>query len=423
MKTKHLRILTSLCLTLWATAQAADYTYETNNGTITITRYTGPGGAVIIPDTINDLPVTSIGSGAFDGCTNLTSVTIPTSVTSIGDGAFSSGYSLTSLTIPDSVISIGASSFSGCSSLMNLMIGNSVTSIGSGAFDGCTSLTNVNIPNSVTSIGQGAFWGSGLKDASSGLRVLPVNKSITITEYTGPGGAVTIPEKINELPVTSIGWKAFSGYSLTSLTIPNSVTSIGEYAFDWCNSLTNVNIPDSVTSIGQGAFFRCTSLTSVTIGNGVTNIGNWAFFGCTSLKGVYFKGNAPSSVGESIFILVVGGRDVHPVSLPVTVYYLPGTTGWGPTFGAGANDFSRPTALWVLPNPVILSGSVGIQTNGFGFIISWATNLSVVVEASTTLTNPTWSPVATNALVNGWFDFNDPHWTNHTGRFYRLCSE
>jgi len=102
----------------------------------------------------------------------------------------------------------------------------------------------------------------------------------------------------------------------------------------------------------------------------------------------------------------------------VTVYYLPGTTGWGPTFG------DRPTALWSLPNPLILDfgPSFGVQTNAFGFTISWAANLSVVVEACTDLAHPIWSPVGTNALSSGSSYFSDHDWTNHPVRCYRLRS-
>ena len=124
-----------LLLTLPAVVQA-QFSYTTNNGAITITGYTGPGGAVTIPSTINSLPVTRIGYSAFQHNTSLTSVTIPNSVTNIADFAFS-----------------------GCTSLTNVTIGNSVTSIGEYAFAGCTSLTNVTIPNSVTSIGDYAFAG------------------------------------------------------------------------------------------------------------------------------------------------------------------------------------------------------------------------------------------------------------------------
>ena len=102
----------------------------------------------------------------------------------------------------------------------------------------------------------------------------------------------------------------------------------------------------------------------------------------------------------------------------VTIYYLPGTTGWGSTFGG------RPTALWFLPNPLILNNgpSFGVKTNLFGFIISWATNIPVAVEACTNAANHTWSPVSTNSLTNGSSYFSDPQWTNYPARFYRLRS-
>jgi hypothetical protein len=170
----------------------------------------------------------------------------------------------------------------------------------------------------------------------------------------------------------------------------------------------------SVTIIGDNAFLDKSSLTSVTIPTSVTNIwGNsiYQFYGafsdCSSLTGAYFKGDAPS-LGSSVF----DGAD------NATVYYLPGTTGWGTTFG------DRPTALWSLPNPLILNNgsSFGVQTNRFGFLISWATNISVVVDACTDLANPIWSPVGTNVLVSGSSYFRDPEWTNYPARFYRLRS-
>jgi len=103
----------------------------------------------------------------------------------------------------------------------------------------------------------------------------------------------------------------------------------------------------------------------------------------------------------------------------VTVYYHPGTTGWGSSFG------ERPTALWVLPYPVILTTTpyFGIQNNQFGFRISWATNAAVVVEASTTLANQTWSSVSTNTLTDGWSYFSDPKLRNFARRFFRVRSQ
>jgi len=117
------------------------------------------------------------------------------------------------------------------------------------------------------------------------------NDTITIIDYTGPGGAVTIPSTTNGLPVTGIGAHAFDYANLASVTIPDSVTSIGDYAFYHCSGLTNVTIGNSVTSIGFAAFDECLGLTSVAIPNSVTNLGGYAFAHCTSLAGVTLSTN------------------------------------------------------------------------------------------------------------------------------------
>ena len=198
--------------------------------------------------------VTSIGSSAFSGCTGLTSITIPNGVTSIGNNAFYNCSSLTSITIPNSVTSIGNSAFSGCSSLTSITIPNSVTSIGNYAFYNCSSLTSVTIPNSVTSIGNYAF------------NNVP-NIVYSGTATGAPWGARSLNGYVEENLVyrdaTKTELLACSSAATGEITIPNDVTSIGNYAFRGCSSLTSITIPNSVTSIGSEAFSGCSSLEDI----------------------------------------------------------------------------------------------------------------------------------------------------------------
>ena len=154
------------------------------------------------------------------------------------------------------------------------------------------------------------------------------------------------------------------------------------------------------------------ALPDTITGLSVTRIGRGAFANCISLTGVHFEGNAPRVDAQWYFGGVFAGSD------NATIYHLPGTTGWETTF------VNHPEALWVLPYPVILNSgpSFGVQTNAFGFVISWATNASVVVDAATDLANPDWTPVGTNTFTGGVSYFSDPQWTNHPARFYRLRS-
>ena len=332
-------------------AQAASekydiYTYEVgSDGMVTITDCDGSAqGAITIPSQIDGKPVTSIGNYAFSSCYSLTSITIPNSVTSIGSYAFWFCSNLTSITIPNSVTSIDNSAFSGCSSLTSVTIPDSVTSIDNYAFYGCKGLTSITIPDSVTSIDIRAF------DGCEKLNQINVNTANTV--YSSENGVLFNKDKTELIrypegktdtsyaipnSVTSIDNYAFYGCKgLTSITIPDSVTSIGDRAFDGCDKLTQINvglanttyssengvlfdkdkteliiypegkadasyaIPNSVTSIGDSAFYGCDSLTSITIPSSVISISDSAFYGCGSLTSITIS-DSVTSIGSSAF--------------------------------------------------------------------------------------------------------------------------
>ena len=255
--------------------------------------------SVTIPDS-----VTTIGDSAFDCCTSLTSVTIPDSVTTIGDSAFDECLRLTSITIPDSVTMIGDSAFEYCRRLTSVTIPDSVTTIGDSAFYYCDSLTSVTIPDSVTTIGERAFYWC------DSLTSVTIPDSVTTIGNRAFQSCSSLTSVTIGNSVTTIGDYAFYDCdSLTSVTIPDSVTTIGERAFEYCRSLkefkgkfaadngrclimdntiiayanasgTTYTIPDSVTTIGDYAFSDCDSLTSVTIPDSVTTIGEYTFYDC-----------------------------------------------------------------------------------------------------------------------------------------------
>ena len=333
---------------------------------------------IIIPSTYQGLPVKKIGNSAFKDRSFITNITIPSSVTSIGSYAFS-GCPIENATIPTIAISyipktklktvvinggdtIKDSAFEDCTSLTSVTIPDSVTSIGEDAFRACTRLTSITIPNSVTSIGGFAFYGCSLlkynehdnayylgndtnpyvalvKAKGTDFAFCDINESTRFIFDEAFDGcslltSVTIPDS-----VTSIGYYAFRGCTgltsvnylgeveqwcnisfgdydanplsyakklyinnelVTDLVIPNTVTKIKPYAFYNCTSLTSVTIPDSVTTIGYYAFQNCTGLTSVTIGDSVTTIGGYAFYNCTSLTSITIP-NSVTSIGSYAF--------------------------------------------------------------------------------------------------------------------------
>ena len=230
------------------------------------------------------------------------SVYIGDNVISIGNGAFQTCTSLTSVTIPNSVTTIRSNAFASCSRLTSVTIPSGVTSIGGYTFQNCTSLTSITIPSGVTSIGGDAFkntpwWNTYSADTSHHYGNIIYINDVAYTATSSGITSCTFREG-----TVSISAQAFqSCTSLTSVTIPSGITSIGDYTFQNCTSLTSITIPSGVTSIGGLAFSKCTSLTSVTIPDSITSIETYAFQNCTSLTSITFEATTPPTLGSNAF--------------------------------------------------------------------------------------------------------------------------
>lgn len=250
-------------------------------------------GNVVIPSSVtfngNTYSITMIGIDAFTNCTDLTSITIPSSVTSIGSNAFSLCTNLTSIDFGTSVETIGSYAFAVCSSLTNITLPSSLNSIGSNAFSGCSGLISINLPNSLTSIDYYAFA------SCNNLTSIEVPTTIDALSDGVFYNCSSLANVILPSTLSSIGRSTFENCSsLTNINIPTTISFIGNGAFAGCVNLNTSIVLENVSSLGERVFEDCASLTTISLGENLKQIDGTALNGCTGIDTIYcYRQNPP----------------------------------------------------------------------------------------------------------------------------------
>lgn len=334
IKLKMKRFLLLFALTIMsiasldaATINGLNYTTSGDNATVTKGNYSGD---VVIPSAITyngkRYVVSQIEKEAFDGCSKITSISIPNTVTSIGARAFSGCYKLKSINIPNKLTTIYEFTFSDCSSLDTITIPKSVKNIFNSAFDGCESLKNVTLPNSIEIFRNYVFdhcsnlmniyVEEGCQTLLSVGGILYTNSG-TLVQYPGARvGSFSIPEGI-----TTIGRRAFGSCQyLEKVTTPGSLTMLDIGAFEGCSSLSSVELVSGLKYIDDDSFADCISLKEIRIPETVLTIGDRAFYRCNSLTTV-FDYSQRKSVSKSCYAQCSSLMDVNIPSTVTSINY------------------------------------------------------------------------------------------------------
>lgn len=337
-----------LCAVIFPAIVHAQFTFTTNgDGTLNISAVSNSvSGALTIPDTYNNLPITTIGpnafqlifissvtmgtnivsiaNGAFESCSSLKSVYFGSNLGFIGNGAFSYDPNLKTVVLPDSVTNIGNNVFISCPKLYSVTLGNGVASLPDYTFQYCTSLTNIVIGSSVASIGNGVFTQCPLVAITvdpanqflcSSNGVLFDRNQTTLILYPNQqtAGTYVIPDS-----VTLIGHSAFYACpSLTNIVIPNKVTNIQFSAFSACSGLASVTFGSSVANLENAAFQGCSALTSVVLPNSLGSIGQFAFYSCGNLTNVVIGRGINKHCGWSLSELPEFAERLFPGRCPL----------------------------------------------------------------------------------------------------------
>lgn len=279
-----------------------------------ITKIVVPEGVVKLPDY------------AFDGCSTLTDISLPSTLEVVGTGAFVNCSSLSTITLPDSVHTINASAFESCTGLTSITLPEGVSTVSTGIFKNCSNISQFNLPSTITAINDSAFEGC---------------TSLYSFEW---------PEQVK-----TIRHYVFKNCSnLSSIVIPETVTYIGSYTFEGCTSLTSIEIPDGVTTLESGTFKGCTNLSSVVFPEKLASIRNQVFLNCTSLTGDLALPSSVTSIGTAAFQNCTGLSG--ELNLPNSLTSI------------GNNAFENCTGFQgdlVIPDSVTTIGSSAFLNSGF----------------------------------------------------------
>lgn len=349
------------------------FRYSVENGRAIVTSVlASAAGDLVVPAMLGGYVVGGAGRGAFQGLTNVASVSFAggASVTNLGPQAFQGCVALTNVALPEGLKTLPPGLFYGCTALKSATIPGGVTNVGDAAFAECRQLASVTLPSGLTGLGPSPF----LNCRNLGVIALPAD-------------IASVPEQF-----------CYECRSLATADLPAGTTNIGRAAFFNCFGLTALTLAGALDAVGAQAFAGCDGLEKLTFKGGVDSLGAEAFGNCSALAGVYFLCDEPAA-GDDLFL----GSDL------AAVYYLVSPSSWGATFGG-------VSAVEWAPEAVSLQ-----TTNGtFRFTMEWSDGQSVKVQACCDPLAPVWEDVGTYSIVGGSAEVVDANWLNVAERIYRF---